>query len=154
MASCAAVDMTTNTRLVWGLVALTATIAIAVLGQRLAPPVMGPTGAESTSGCKVEAPDELKAAAKQWCANGLFQRVSVTGDKENVIAVAQFSANAAQLWQIQSGSLLPNFRVLTDRMADDAAGRNVAMSIHDAADHRIAACARVNTDKAAVCGEK
>ena len=146
--------MTTNTRLVGGLVAVIATIALAMLGQRLAPPLMGPTGAESKSGCKVDAPDELKAAAKQWCANGLFQRVSVTGDKANVIAVAQFSANAGQLWQIQSASMLPNFRVLTDRMADGAAGRNVAMSIHDAADHRIAACARVNTDKAAACEAK
>ena len=146
--------MTTNNRVMFGLVAVIATIGLAMLGQRLAPPVMGPTGAESHGKCKVEAPDELKAAAKQWCANGLFDRVSVTGDKLNVIAVAQFSANAAQLWQIQSASLLPNFRVLTDHLAADAAGRNVAMSIHDAADHRIAACARLNTDQAAACEAK
>lgn len=146
--------MTTTVRLLWGLAAVIATIALAILGQRLAPPVMGPTGAESRGGCKVESPDDLKAAAKQWCANGLFQRVSVTGDKQNVIAVAQFSPNAAQLWQIQNASLLPNFRVLTDHLAGDAAGRNVAMSIHDAADHRVAACARLNTDTAATCEAK
>ena len=39
---------------------------------------------------------ELRAAAAQWCAIGLFSRVTISTKDDNVIAVLQFSANGAQ----------------------------------------------------------
>lgn len=138
-----------RTWLTFGVVA--AATALAVLGQRLSPPQRGPTGAESRDGCRIEALEALRSAASQWCANGLFTRVSVTGDDEHVIAVAQFSPNGSQVWQIQSTNLLATFRGLTDRMAADARGRNVSISVHDAADRRVGACARLSTDATAAC---
>lgn len=124
---------------------------LALLGQRLSPPVLTPTGSDSRSSCKVEAPEALRAAAQHWCTNGLFARVSVTGDDKNVIAVAQFSPNGAQVWQIQTSALLPTFRGLTEEMAAAAKGRDVSISVHDAADRRVGACARAAADKAATC---
>lgn len=133
-------------------VAILAGVAVlALLGSRLAPPVLTPTGSDSRSSCKVEAPQALRAAAQHWCTNGLFARVSVTGDDQHVIAVAQFSPNGAQVWQIQTSGLLPTFRGLTEQMAGAAKGRDVSISVHDAADRRVAACARVPTDAAAKC---
>jgi hypothetical protein len=135
-----------------GFVILAAVIALAMLGQRISPPQQGPSGAQSNEPCKVDTLlAGLDAAAKQWCANGLFSRVSITGDKENVIAVAQFSPNGSQIWQIQSNGLLATFPGLTEQMAGAAGGRNVSVSVHDAADQRVAACARANTDKEAKC---
>jgi len=131
-----------------------AVIALAMIGQRLSPPQQGPGGAQSNQPCKIEALDELRVPASQWCANGLFSRVSITGDKENVIAVAQFSPNGAQIWQIQNAGLLATFPGLTDKIAGAAGGRHVSVDVHDAADRRVAACARLNTDAAAKCDLK
>jgi hypothetical protein len=137
----------------WALafVVIVAVIALAMAGQRLAPPQQGPSGGQSNEPCRVEALTEMKAAAEQWCANGLFSRVSVTGDKENVIAVAQFSPNGGQIWQIQSSGLLATFPGLTEKMVTAAGGRNVSVSVHDPADQRVAACARATTDTEAKC---
>jgi hypothetical protein len=126
-------------------------IGLALLGSRLSPPVQSPTGSDSRSSCHVEAPEALRASAQNWCTNGLFARVSVTGDDKHVIAVAQLSPNGAQVWQIQNSGLLPTFRGLTDQMAAAATGRDVSISVHDAADHRVGACARVLSDATATC---
>jgi hypothetical protein len=103
---------------------------------------------------KVESPDELKAVSKYWCAIGLFKSVHVTIEKENVIAVLQFSQNGMQAWQMQSAGLIGEFRSNTDRMASAAKGKNVSVDVHDAADKRVAACARLSTDAAAKCEER
>lgn len=138
-----------------GIAIVAAVIGLAMIGDRLAPPQQGPSGSQSTAPCKMEAPDDtLHAAAKLWCANGLFSRVSVTGDKENVIAVAQFSANGFQIWQIQNAGLLATFPGLTERLAGAAKGRHVSVDVHDAADRRIAICARLSTDASAKCEMK
>ena len=129
-------------------------IGLAVLGSRWSPPVQTPTGSDSRSSCHVDAPSALRASAQNWCTNGLFARVSVTGDDKHVIAVAQLSPNGAQVWQIQNSGLLPTFRGLTDQMAAAATGRDVAISVHDAADHRVGACARALSDAAATCDLK
>ena len=138
-------------RWIVGIAILTAVIALAMLGQRVSPPQQGPSGAQSSAPCTVEALDDLKAAASQWCANGLFARVSVTGDQENVIAVAQFSPNGAQIWQIQNAGLMATFPGLTERIAAAAKGRHVSVDVHDAADRRVAACVRRNSDASARC---
>jgi hypothetical protein len=139
-------------RWILALVILVAVIALAVIGQRLSPPQQGPSGAQSSEPCTVDTLlSGLEPAAKQWCANGLFSRVSITGDKQNVIAVAQFSANGSQIWQIQSNGLLATFPGLTDKLAAAAGGRSVSVSVHDAADQRVAACARAATDTEAKC---
>lgn len=140
----------------WALaiVIVIAVIGLAVLGQRISPPQQGPSGSQSNEPCKIEALSEMQEVAKQWCANGLFGRVSITGDKENIIAVAQFSANGSQIWQIQNSSLLATFPGLTEKMAGAAGGRHVSVSVHDSADQRLAVCARANTDAEARCEMK
>jgi hypothetical protein len=146
--------MTKNAR---GTLAITIVLGIAILvfaGLRMAPPQQAANSAESRQECHVEAPDTLQAAAKQWCANGLFSRVVVTEDDKNVIAVLHFSPNGTHVWQLQSNGLLASFRPLTERLAADGGGRNVAVSVHDASDKRIGACARLTTDAAATCEAK
>lgn len=138
----------------WALGALAAIVALAMLGQRVAPPQQAANSAEARQSCKIEAPDDFKAAGRRWCAVELFARVSVTADKDNLITVAQFSPNGAQAWQLQSTGLVGEFRMLTDRMASESSGRNVAVDVHDAADQRVAACARLSTEAAAVCEVK
>jgi hypothetical protein len=131
-----------------------AIVGLAIAGQRLAPAMLAPIGDTRKTACKVDAPEALKAAAKRWCADGLFARAAVTGDDKDVIAVMQFTPNGAQTWELQSGLLMGEFRGLTDQFAADAAGRNISIALHDAADRRVGACARRTTDKAATCGDK
>ena len=121
---------------------LIAIVLLAVAGERLAPPVQTPTGSDARATCHVEAPEALRAAAQQWCTNGLFARVSVTADAQHVITVAQLSTNGAQVWQIQNTGLMSSFRELTNQMAAASSGRDVSISVQDAADRRLAACAR------------
>ena len=128
--------------------------ALVMLGQRFAPPQQAANSAESRQSCKVEAPDELKSTAKYWCAIGLFSRVTLSTKDDNLIAVLQFSQNGAQAWQMQSAGLIGEFRTNTDRMASNAKGKNVSVDVHDAADKRVAACARLSTDAAAKCEER
>ena len=136
-------------------VALIIGIALLVaVGLRVAPIEQASNSAEARSECKVEGPDEWKPTAKEWCANGLFARVAVTSDKENVIAVAHFSPNGAHVWQLQSTSLVNSFRQLTDRAAARAQGRNVSVSVQNPDETRIVACARLASDAAATCEEK
>jgi hypothetical protein len=142
------------TRAMLSVAIVVAVIALAMLGQRLSPPQQGPSGAQSGEPCKIEAIDGLQSAANHWCANGLFAHVVVSGDKEHVVAVAQLSSNGAQVWQIQNAGLMATFPGLTDKMAAAAGGRSVSVSVHDAADRRVATCARMNTDAAARCDLK
>lgn len=138
----------------WAVSALAGIAGLVMLGLRIAPPQQASNSAESRQSCKVESPDELKAVSKYWCAIGLFKSVRVTIDKENVITVLQFSQNGAQAWQMQSAGLIGEFRTNTDRMASAAKGKNVSVDVHDAADKRVAACARLGTEAAAKCEEK
>jgi hypothetical protein len=146
--------MSRTTYWVLALAVVLAIAALAAIGQRVAPPQQAANSAESRQACKLDAPDELKAAGTHWCAIGLFSRVTVSTKDDNVIAVLQFSQNGAQAWQMQNAGLIGEFRTNTDRMAAAAKGMNVAVDVHDAADKRIAACARLSTDAAAQCEEK
>lgn len=137
-----------------GLGGLFAILGLAIAGERLSPPMMAPVGGGSKKGCDVDAPKALHAAAKKWCADGLFSRAAVTGDEKNVIAVMQFTPNGAQTWELQSGLLMGEFRGLTDQMAADAAGKDIAVDLHDAADRRVGSCARATTDRAATCSTR
>jgi hypothetical protein len=130
-------------------------LALAFMGQKLAPPQMAPAGGGvQKKNCDVDAPQPMHAAAKKWCADGLFQKVAVTGDQKNIIAVARFNPNGAQTWQLQSGLLMGEFRMLTEQMAAAAPGKNVAIDLHDAADRRVGSCARTPADATATCGTK
>lgn len=135
--------------------AVLAVVGLAFIGQKLSPPQMAPAGGGiGKKACDVDAPEPLHAAAKRWCADGLFQKVAVTGDQANVIAVARFNANGAQTWQLQSGLLIGEFRNLSDQMAAAAPGKNLSIALHDAADRRVGACARTTADTTATCGTK
>lgn len=146
--------MNRNLGILFGVVLLMAIAALTAIGLRVAPLEQAANSAESRQTCKVEAPEALRASAQDWCANGLFANIKVTEQPENVIAVAQFNTNGSHLWQMQSSNLLGSFRSLTEKMAAHAKGRNVAVSIQDGADERLAACARLSTDAAAKCEEK
>ena len=136
-------------------VALIASIAVLVgIGLRVAPIEQASNSAEARSGCDIEGPEEWKPTAQEWCANGLFARVAVTSDKENVIAVAHFSPNGAQLWQLQSTNLVNSFRQLTEQTAARANGRNVSVSVQNPDETRVVACARLSSDSAADCEAK
>ena len=136
------------------LAALAAIVVLAMIGQRYAPAQQASNSAESRQACKVESPDEFKSDAKQWCAIGLFSHVTISTKDDNVIAVLQFSQNGMQAWQMQSTGLIGEFRTNTDRMASNAKGKNVSVDVHDAADKRVAACARLSTEAAAKCEER
>ncbi len=140
--------MKTPSRILSSILIIIAIVVLAVIGQRLAPPAQT---SGSRTHCTIEAPEALRASAQQWCAQGLFGRVSVTGDDRNVIAVAQFSATGVQTWQIQSVALLATFRGLTEQMAAAAEGRDVSVAVHDPADRRLGACARKSGEPAPTC---
>ena len=140
--------------LIWALAVLAGIVALVLVGQRVAPPQRAANSAEARQSCKIEAPDELHSAARQWCAIGLFSRVTISTKDDNLIAVLQFSQNGAQAWQMQGAGLVGELRQNTDRMAAEAKGRNISVDVHDPADERIAACARLSTEAAAKCEVK
>ena len=136
-------------------VALIVSIAVLVgIGLRFAPVELASNSAEARNECRVEGPEEWKATAEEWCDHGLFARVAVTGDEENVIAVAHFSANGAHVWQLQSANLVNSFRQLTDQIASRAMGRSVSVSVQNHDETRLVVCARLSGDSAAACDEK
>jgi hypothetical protein len=145
-----------KTKRIMASVALVAAVlALAFVGQKVVPPVMAPAGVGiGKKACDVDAPQALHAAAKKWCADGLFQKVAVTGDQQNVIAVMRFNPNGAQTWQLQSGLLEGEFRSLTDQMAAAAPQKNLAIDLHDAADRRVGSCARTPADTTSTCGTR
>lgn len=146
--------MNRNLGLLFGVVLLMAIAALTAIGLRVAPLEQAANSAESRQSCEVEAPTALRASAQEWCANGLFANIKVTEQPENVITVAQFNTNGSQMWQMQSSNLLGSFRTLTEKMAANAKGKNVAVSIQDGADERLAACVRLSTSAAATCEAK
>ena len=89
----------------WAAAVLAAIAALVAIGLRFAPAQQASNSAESRQSCKVESPDELKSTAKNWCAIGLFSRVTFSTKDDDVIAVLQFSQNGAQAWQMQSAGL-------------------------------------------------
>lgn len=147
--------MTTGRRALAAIAILVAIVALAVAGERIAPPVQAPVAADSRKQkCSVDAPEPLHAAAKEWCGNGLFLKVTVTTEGKDVIGAMQFTPNGAQSWELQSPLLIGDFRRLTDQLASAAAGRDVSVSLNDAGDRRVGACARAATDTTAACSPK
>ena len=145
--------MTSAGRTTIGIATVVIIVGLALAGQRFAPPIQAGGGDFKKQKCDVDAPEPLHAAAKRWCANGLFLKATVTSsDAKNIVAVMQFTPNGAQTWQLQSGLLMAEFRQLTEQMAADVPGRNVNVDLHDAGDRRVGICARATTDAAASCG--
>ncbi|MEO5739098.1 MAG: hypothetical protein ABIS29_00690 [Vicinamibacterales bacterium] len=145
----------TNSRQTTLRVALIVGIAVLVgIGLRVAPIEQASNSAEARNECKFEGPDEWKPTGREWCANGLFARVAVTSAKEDVIAVAHFSANGAHVWQLQSTNLINSFRQLTDKIAARAKDRNVSVSVQNPDETRVVACARLSSEAAAACEAK
>jgi hypothetical protein len=146
--------MNKNVGIVLGVVLLLAIAVLTTIGLRMAPMEQAANSAESRQTCEVEAPEALRASARDWCANGLLALIKVTEERENLVVIVRFNPNGAHIWQLQNSNLLGSFKSLTDRMAAAANGRNIAVSIHDASDNRLAACARLSTDAAATCTSK
>jgi hypothetical protein len=138
-------------RIMWGIVVVIAVIVLAMVGQRVSPAASAPTAGKSDRSCKVDAPEQLLAAANRWCHNGLVARVAVTVDEKTVITIVNFSPNGAQTFQLQGGGIISTFRTLTEELAAAAAGRDISVAIHDPSDNRIAGCARRTPDAAATC---
>jgi len=134
---------------------VSAIAVLAAVGERIAPPIQAPVAADSRKQkCSVDAPESLRAAAKEWCKTGLFLRATVTTNDNTVVGVMQFTPNAATSWELQSTLLSNDFRRLTDQLAADAGGWDVGVSLNDAGDRRVGACARPKTESAAVCSTK
>lgn len=132
-----------------------AVVALGFVGQKLSPPQMAPAGDDvKKKSCDVDAPAPLHAAAKLWCSNGLFQKISITGDQQNVIAVARFNPNGAQTWQLQSGLLIAEFQKFTDQLAATSPDKNVGIDLHDAADRRVGSCSHTPGDATSTCGTR
>lgn len=133
-------------------------VALAVAGERLSPPAQAPGGSGGDfrkQKCDTDAPQPLHDAAKRWCADGLFLKVTVTpSDAKNILAVMQFTPNGAQSWELQSGLLMGEFRTLTEHLAAAAPGKNINVDLHDAGDRRIGVCVRALTDASATCSTK
>lgn len=146
--------MKRNAGILLGLALSLGIAALTAIGLRMAPMEQAANSGDSRQSCEVEASESLRPSAQEWCANGLFANVKVTEQPENVITVAQFNTNGAHMWQLQSSNLLGSFRTLTEKMAANAKGRDVAVSIQDGADEGLAACARLRTDTAAICEAK
>lgn len=146
--------MTRTIQSAWAVSLFVAIAALIAIGLRVAPPQQASNSAESRQECQLDAPEPLRAAAAQWCAIGLFKSVTVTADPENAIAVLQLSVNGGDVWKMQSNGIMNDFRNLTDRLASDAKGLNVAVDVHDASDQRVAACARLSTEAEAKCEQK
>lgn len=147
--------MTKTARFTWAAGVLLGIAVFAILGQYVAPPQHagpGPTGLDPEK-CAVDAPDAIRAAARNWCANGLFTKVDVKADAQNVVAALRFSMSGAQAWQIRSGPLMSSFRGLTDQLSD-ASGTDVAVSLSDVAGNQVGACARRLGDASAKCERK
>jgi hypothetical protein len=138
-------------RFTWGIVIVIAVIVLAMIGERVSPANSSPTAGKSDRSCKVDAPEQLRAAANHWCSNGLVARVAVTVDEKTVIAIVHFSPNGAQTFQLQGASIVSTFRTLTEEMAAASPGRDVSVAVHDFGDHRLAACARRTADASATC---
>lgn len=146
--------MSRSAQTLLGILVLLGIAALTAIGLRRAPMEQAANSAESRQTCEVQAPEAFRANAREWCANGLFSKIEVTEEPENVVVLATFNPNGGHVWQLQNSNLLGSFRNLTDKIAVGAKGRNVGVSIHDASDNRVAACARLNTDAAAKCDTK
>jgi len=147
--------MTTAVRITLAAAILAAIVVLAIVGERIAPAVQAPVAAASSKQkCDVNAPEPLHAAAKLWCKDGLFLKVTITTNEKAIVGAMQFTPNGAQTWELQSSLLIGDFRRLTDQLAAAAGGRDVGISINDAGDRRVGACARVSGDAAAVCSTK
>ena len=144
--------MTTAGRTTAAIGIIIASVVLATIGERVAPAVQGPVAAVSSrQKCDVNAPESLHAAAKLWCRDGLFLKVTVTTNEKAIVGAMQFTPNGAQTWELQSSLLIGDFRRLTDELATAAGGRDVGVSLNDAGDRRVGACARASGDAAAVC---
>jgi len=146
--------MNNTTRTALSVALIIAIAMLVMLGLRVAPIEQASNSAEARNECTVEGPEQWKPTAEEWCANGLFARVAVTSDKENVNGVAHFSANGAHVWQLQSTNLVNSFRQLTDQTAARAKGRNVSVSVQNPDETRVVVCARLSSDSAAACEAK
>jgi hypothetical protein len=147
--------MTTAVRITLAAAILVAIVVLAMLGERLAPAVQTPVAAASSrQKCDVDAPKPLHDAAKAWCRDGLFLKVTVTTNEKSVVGAMQFTPNGAQTWELQSSLLIGDFRRLTDQMAKEAGGWDVGIALNDAGDRRVGACARAASDASAVCSTR
>lgn len=146
--------MNKNLGILAGVALLLGIAALTAIGLRMAPMEQAANSGDSRQTCEVHASEALRASAQEWCANGLFANIKITEAPDNVITVAQFNTNGSHMWQLQSSNLLGSFRTLTETLAAHAKGKNVAVSIQDGADERLAACARLTTDAVAMCESK
>ena len=147
--------MTTAGRTTAAIGIMIAIVVLAIVGERIAPAVQGPVAAASSKQkCDVDAPKPLHDAAKLWCKDGLFLKVTVTTNEKTVIGAMQFTPNGAQTWELQSSLLIDDFKRLTNQMAKEAGGWDVGIVLNDSGDRRVGACARAKEDAAAVCSTK
>ena len=118
-----------------------------------APPSSIATPAPATAKdepCRVEAPAAARAAAQNWCADGVFTLVHVNTDANNFIVLLTFSQKSAQNFAARRFAVLNQFRRLADEMAT-ASDMNVAFSFHDPNGQMVGGCARERSASESIC---
>jgi hypothetical protein len=84
--------------------------------------------------CRIEHTDATaRPFAEKFCTmtGGMFQRVSVTYDANNIVAILQFSNTGQTTWDQGQLALLNVTRQIVDKMVTTT-DTNVAVSLHEA----------------------
>lgn len=98
--------------------------------------------------CTLEVtPEKSRHAFEEWCGGGIFTLVSVKGDGRNLVAILQFSRKGYAGWRLRRTAMLDHFK----SMAENGAGLNVGISLHDTNGKMIGGCVRRARETEATC---
>jgi hypothetical protein len=100
--------------------------------------------------CTVDGPPSGRAAAENWCKDGVFTKVNVSNDESNFVVLLQLSNRGHRFWSANSAPLMKTLEGLTNDVA--VKGRmNVAFSLRDPTGLKVGGCGRRRTAREATC---
>jgi hypothetical protein len=111
------------------------------------------SSSEPAEPCRVEAPAAARAAAQNWCEDGIFTMVNVSNDPNNFVVLLQFSRAGQRAWNNGAPTILNRFRRITDEMAQKT-DMNVAFSLHDTNGQLLGGCVRKRSDSESTCNSR
>jgi len=101
--------------------------------------------------CTVEADDEkARAAANNWCQEGVFTHVAVKASGSTFVANLQFSKKAFARWEKNRLAVRNQFRKLTAEISSTV-DMNVAISLHDTTGRMVGGCAQRRAESEPTC---
>jgi hypothetical protein len=113
-------------------------------------PTLDRTANKPDEPCRVEAPGAARAAARNWCQDGILTLVNVSTDANNFVVLLQFSQKGQRGWEDNEFAILNRFRRVTDEMVEET-DLNVAFSLHDTDGQMIGGCARKRSASESTC---